>query len=181
METETEDVTWSRHCLVPHLASFSLHHIWPRGGSSSCSLTPGLWTPSVAPRPLATGSSVSSAAGRCSRCPRKKRVLPGHCRCVIRKQPALGTLTVFAAYNINHYPAPTSTTQGGSQLEATEPNSSPLLRPCPVTLWVEETRISWFFILCLCTSVWKLSRIISTLLTVVPQCSTVAYHIVGAQ
>lgn len=89
------------------LASFPLHHIWPQVGLLS--MFPDTWNInsfSSSPGPRLRAVEVSSAAARRSRYP-SKRAPPGHCHRVIMKQPMLATLTLFTAYKINRYPAPT--------------------------------------------------------------------------
>lgn len=128
----------------PHLVTgWSLHRV-PR--HLECKLLPQLPRPSV----------MSSVAGCWSRHP-NKRAPPGRFHCGLGTLDMMSTLGhnetacacythSFTAYKVNRYPAPTSTMQGCSQSEVTQPNSSLVLRPCPVTVWAEEIRISRLFI-----------------------------------
>lgn len=160
METDMEDITWSCHGQVPHLASFPTTTSGCTLVFSACSLTPGIQTPSTAPQQwcaLLLPAGVDIQAGEDllgvftvsswnSMCL--------HSRC---SQPTELITTPLQA-------APNRAVQGQRRLNQILSYS---LRHCLLTIRAEEIRISRLFILSLCTSVWKRRRIIPTLVTVV--------------
>lgn len=146
---------------------------------SACSLAPGIQTLSTAPHALSyngqqwwtqqlASESTSLTFSTCHNA--------AACTWYTHSAPSLrGPRTALLITSLPRG-APNRAAHSQRQLNQILPCS---LGPCPVTERAEEIIISWIIILCLCTSVWKLcTRLyalteekISTLLTVVTQCS----------